>query len=121
MNVSMNELRTSRTFLLIRPPSRRIKTMPLITQWVKDRFSATASVYITREIAVSEIPRASCCPDHSEIMPSYKSASRKSETHSPERGGDQTNPLTIRLPSFARYNLWPRPKSHQPLEPTTPE
>jgi hypothetical protein len=94
--------------------------MPLISRWVKDRFTATATVYIPRESAVTEISRASYCPDHLR-MPSYKLGGSRSEPNSPERGGDQTSPVSIRLPAFARYNLWPKPKKQSSMEPTTPE
>jgi hypothetical protein len=92
--------------------------MPLITQWVKDRFSATASVYIAREVTASPVYRSSYCPEPLD-MPSYKLAGSRSEPNSPERGGDQTSPSAIRLPGFARYNLWPKPKKPLPLESTT--
>jgi hypothetical protein len=94
--------------------------MPLITQWVRDRFSATASIYITRESAASPISRASYSPERFE-MPSYRLGGSRSEPNSPERGGDTTSPISIRLPGFARYNLWPKPKKQQPMEPTTPQ
>src|ERR1700753_4065634 len=93
--------------------------MPLITQWVKERFS-TASVYIPREADTSPIYRASYCPERLDA-PLFKMPSSKSEPNSPERGGgDQASPLSIRLPGFARYNLWPKPKKSPPVEPTTP-
>jgi hypothetical protein len=97
--------------------------MPLITQWVKDRFSATASVYIPREATNS--PNS---PNYSDSyflqpqdLPPYRMGGSRSEPNSPERGGEQPSQLSIRLPAFARYNLWPRSKKPLPLEPTTPQ
>lgn len=90
--------------------------MPLTARWCKDRFSATASVHINKESTAVEIYRASYCPDRFE-MPSYKTLGSKSEPNSPERTVDQTSSYSIKLPTFARYNLWPRPKKQQAQQP----
>jgi hypothetical protein len=94
--------------------------MSLISQWVKDRIQNTQSVYITRDSVVSESSRASHTPEGFK-MPSLKLSTSRSEPNSPEKtSASPSSPLSARLHSFARYNLWPKSKRQQALEPLTP-
>jgi hypothetical protein len=94
--------------------------MSLISQWVKDRIQHTQSTYITRDSAVFESSRASHTPEGFK-MPSLKLSTSRSEPNSSEKtSASPSSPLSARLHSFARYNLWPKSKKQQALEPLTP-
>jgi len=90
--------------------------MSLISR-VKDRIH-TSSQYITRDSAVFE----SCPASHTSEgfkMPQLKLYTSNSAPNSPEKGSSSSSPLSTRLQNF-RYNLWPKSKRQQALEPLTP-
>jgi hypothetical protein len=92
-----------------------------ISQWFKVKLSATGSVYIPRETAFFDSSRASTAFDTAtfNMLPSIRSG-YKSDSHTAERSGP--NKLSKKNPGFARYNLWPKPKTQvsQPQDDDVP-